>query len=484
MDSWRRLTRKMFGARNVSGDYELLAGDTSHRTGTSPSTFSNSSTRRRSWRSIFRACIQKFTIRRLLIAIALIPVVLVIAILWPGIPPSYDDIRLYERRLPQHDLSLSSQANPPNRYLRFPGHLWGHGFNNILQEIILMSYLASISNMSFVFEDYTWSHTPFPYTIYDFALRPTHVPINAFISGPPAGGPTLGPRAISAEFWEKVCPNKEKKRVISSEYAPNDADGIVMIDWWHKELVATNDTCVEVDSTSHDVFDRFFFGGPRLLSLWPELSSSPILTNFSWSPLVLSAIARNFALLRPSTPESLYDFSSSTTFKGMVAVHLRRGDYQRHCPNLALWGALYMGMNEHPSLPDRFDPSPYSDAPHKVLEGYYLEHCYPSTSQIVARLHEVRKEHPNLHRVYLLSNGWAWWLDELKLALEEDGWDELISSLDIHLDAEQFYVSMAVDMAVAEKAEVFVGNGFSSLTSNVVMLRMAKDLDPSTNRFL
>jgi len=81
----------------------------------------------------------------------------------------------------------------------------------------------------------------------------------------------------------------------------------------------------------------------------------------------------------------------------------------------------------------------------------------------------------------VLSNGWGWWLDALKRALQQDGWDDLKSSLYV---GEQAYVAMAVDMAIAEKAEVFVGNGFSSLSSNVVMLRMAKGLDPSTNRFL
>jgi len=35
-----------------------------------------------------------------------------------------------------------------------------------------------------------------------------------------------------------------------------------------------------------------------------------------------------------------------------------------------------------------------------------------------------------------------------------------------------------------DKAEVFVGNGFSSLSANVVMLRMAKGLPVNSNRFL
>jgi hypothetical protein len=61
-----------------------------------------------------------------------------------------------------------------------------------------MSYLAYMLNRSFVFEDYVWSHTLFPYTIYDLALRPKRVPLNAFISGPTAGGPMSPPSSYSS----------------------------------------------------------------------------------------------------------------------------------------------------------------------------------------------------------------------------------------------------------------------------------------------
>jgi hypothetical protein len=64
-------------------------------------------------------------------------------------------------------------------------------------------------------------------------------------------------------------------------------------------------------------------------------------------------------------------------------------------------------------------------------------------------------------------------LNGLKGALQKDGWDDLKSSLDVRLDGEQGYVAMAVDMAIAEKAEVFVGNGvslffFSPLPSMII----------------
>jgi len=187
-----------------------------------------------------------------------------------------------------------------------------------------------------------------------------------------------------------------------------------------------------------------------------------MLTDFAWSPLVQAAVSRNFALLQPESAKDLYDAHSRKSLSGLVALHLRRGDYKQHCPNLAEWGADFMGISQHPALPDRFDKSPYVNDTDARL-SYYLDHCWPSTVQVVQKLREVRVEYPGLRRVYVLSNAGTWSLDGLKNALQEDGWADLVSSTDIVLDSEQKYVAMAVDMAIAEKAEVFVGNGVSNL---------------------
>lgn len=216
------------------------------------------------------------------------------------------------------------------------------------------------------------------------------------------------------------------------------------------------------------------FGGPRILSLFDPLAASPTLHAFTWSPLVQSAITRNFALLQPHPTTNTLSTSNPPILPSLLAVHLRRGDYVRHCPNLAKWGADYMGINQHPSLVDRFDPRPLRDDP-VAKEAYYLEHCLPTTTQLVARLHEIRIQHPGLRRLYVLSNEWAWALAEVRDALQKDGWEDVVSTADVKLDAEQYYVSMAVDMAIAERAEVFVGNGvrplsFSTSTLALTML--------------
>ncbi|EIM84587.1 uncharacterized protein STEHIDRAFT_100601 [Stereum hirsutum FP-91666 SS1] len=381
-----------------------------------------------------------------------------------------------------------------------------------------MSHLAYLTNRSYVFEDYTWSHSPLPYALYDFALRPTRIPLNAFIAGPSAGGPMPdhSPRAVSTEYWDAVCGDAEDVVVVSSRDARTDTEGSEMMRWWVEKLEEDeyrNARCLSVDSTDKDVFDRFLFGDKRMLSLWPSLSTSPILTGFAWSDLVISAIYRNFPLLRSypsspntnskaltSSPSSSSSSSSSISdpshrtpnLPGVLAIHLRRGDYIRHCPNLDSWNAIYMGWAQFPTLPssDRFDPFVFpSGSPER--RAYYMEHCLPTIEQTVQRLHVIREEHAatvgrEMRRVYVMTNEWAGsvWLEGLRDKLREDGWEDVMGSAGLVLDREQRYVSGAVDMGIAERAEVFVGNGFSSMSANIVMLRMANGLDPLTNRFL
>ena len=90
-----------------------------------------------------------------------------------------------------------------------------------------------------------------------------------------------------------------------------------------------------------------------------------------------------------------------------------------------------------------------------------MRHCWPSKEQIVEKSRAFREQHLGLKRVYVLTNGWGWWVNEFRNELRRDGWEEIKSSLDVQLDNEQKYVSMTIDMAIAECAEVFVGNRVS-----------------------
>jgi len=65
-----------------------------------------------------------------------------------------------------------------------------------------------------------------------------------------------GRRAVSAEFWEQVCP-KESRHIISSKGAPSlDVEGDVIVDWWADKLRDVKEKCVEVESSEQVIFDR------------------------------------------------------------------------------------------------------------------------------------------------------------------------------------------------------------------------------------
>ncbi|KAG7097686.1 hypothetical protein E1B28_005011 [Marasmius oreades] len=438
-------------------------------------------------------------LRRVLLLLGASFVIFVLVVLRGGIPPTFTDVRTYESRLPQHNVTealFDTDLKPPGRrkYLRLEGGAWGVGLNNVLQQVLHMSYLAHKSGRVYVFEDYTWSHKPFRYTLYDYALRPTTVPLNAIISGASSGGVissdggTNSFRSVSLEFFDSVCPEKDRVVLDSAEAPLEDqvSDGVQIVDWWLERLRRVEDEpCVVIHSTQkNQVFDWIYFGTKLPLSVLPALTSSPMLTQFAWSPIVLSAVARNFAVLQPSDPRTLLDTGSSAILEGLVAVHLRRGDFQGHCRFLHKHRAQFIGINRYHVLPDRFHPSPRPDS--DASRENYVRHCIPEVEHIVERLRKVREENPSLRlrRVYLLSNGSRWWLTKLAKKLVEDGWGDVSSTNDIRLDDEQVQVSGAVDMAIAGKAEVFVGNGFSTLSANIIMLRLAKELKPESNRFL
>lgn len=70
-----------------------------------------------------------------------------------------------------------------------------------------------------------------------------------------------------------------------------------------------------------------------------------------------------------------------------------------------------------------------------------------------------------------MTNGWGGWMRELRRILKSDGWEDVKSTFDMELDLAQNHVSMAVDMAIAEKAEVFIGNGVSFAYSGFIIPR-------------
>ncbi|KAJ7919880.1 hypothetical protein B0H13DRAFT_2319984 [Mycena leptocephala] len=133
----------------------------------------------------------------------------------------------------------------------------------------------------------------------------------------------------------------------------------------------------------------------------------------------------------------------------MLAVHVRWGDdYEAHCRG--------------------------PDAPGKNQRKRFLARCWPDQAGVVGKVAEARRD-------YLVH------ATPRNATLDVT----VAASQDLVLDAEQKGVSMAVDMEIARRAAVFVGNGlflidaihWSALTSNIVYQQLLDKRDPLSIRF-
>lgn len=151
---------------------------------------------------------------------------------------------------------------------------------------------------------------------------------------------------------------------------------------------------------------------------------------------------------------------------GLLALHIPRGIHQDYCQSLVADGQGFTGFNALPFLPDAFNTSALTsmhDSDRKLL---YHRRCLPIIQEIVRRVDNIRRSPTGwgLRSVYIATNGQTPWLLELKTALRRmGGWTSVSSTRDLVLNREQRYVKQAVDMLVAQRAQVFVGNGVRSM---------------------
>ena len=116
-----------------------------------------------------------------------------------------------------------------------------------------------------------------------------------------------------------------------------------------------------------------------------------------------------------STPFNFTPSSVPPPLPSLLALHIRRGDYMELCKRLASWSSRFMAFYEFPGLPDRFPPPAVHSqgiAPPEE-DACYLARCFPEIEQIVSRVREVRAPlllTTTLTRIYMLTNGWPWWL--------------------------------------------------------------------------
>ncbi|THU98634.1 hypothetical protein K435DRAFT_660580 [Dendrothele bispora CBS 962.96] len=413
-------------------------------------------------------------------------------------PPTYDWLRQWEKNLPQHDLELPAPEGKNGRYVKFTNQIKMLGWNNCLAEMLMNAHLAYASGRAYVFQDYFWEPSHYPWPKEQQLEYPPRTPLTALISGPTAGGPwesgDEAPRSISSDWFDVVCPPENRRIINTREVKPQvkDAPGSEVFEAWRKVLAEAPEGCVEIQPAEEDffsqTFDMFLWITPRIVSLWDNFSNSPTSRLLDASPIVRSAVERNEYLFMPRG-------NSAGPYERMLAMHLRRGDYDEHCKRLARENQTFYGWNHLTFLPDPFIPPPgNAEDPENV--AIYMRRCYPTFAEVVQKVHDARSEYleerkkrqlhtpKTLDILYLLTNEKGSWLEDLMDALHEDGWDTIRTSKDLILDQEQTDVGMAADMEIARRAAVFIGNGWSSMSSNIVHKRLVDEKIPKSNRFL
>ncbi|KAJ7069185.1 hypothetical protein C8F01DRAFT_1245395 [Mycena amicta] len=389
----------------------------------------------------------------------------------PRTPPLYEGYHAYERTLPQHDLSAAYPDGRDTKFLWIANHGFYFGWGNYMQEMVLNAYLAYASQRAYVFDNYTWEREGPDVTSWNGHLIPARIPLSAIISGPIIGGrmpPAANdvPRAVSREWYQQVCAESERvvldTRTIQDSF-PGPPTATQIIDRWVDELPA--------------LFGYELTNTERALDVFPSLSASPILSNFGWSSLILGEFLANSHHFGVDNGHDIIAPSNSESpISGLLVLHVRRGDYESWCAEAVGNGLTYTGFNRFSQLPDKAPA-----AGKKASVG----HCLPSISDIVDKVRRVVEapKAPQLTRVYVMTNAKPPWLSELVSALHQvHPWSSGIStSRDLSLSWEGTFVAQAVDMLVGQRAEVLIGNGYSSLTSNIVMLRMHNPLPHPQN---
>ncbi|KAI3614845.1 hypothetical protein WG66_003282 [Moniliophthora roreri] len=380
-------------------------------------------------------------------------------------PPHYDPIREYEKTLPQHNLDHPFPEGKTGRYVKFANQIRFLGWNNCFNEVLMNAHLAYESKRAYIFQDYV-SNVP-------------RTPLNAIISGPTAGGlwdaGDDAPRSVTEAWFDVVCPQGERRIINTREVKPDimEAPGLVVFETWRKLLHDAPERCIEIQAASAEedafaqTFDLQLWGNKdRVVPLLDAFMKSPTSRLLGTSPLVDSAIDRNEYIFFPRGPRPPHPVVRDP-WERMMAIHLRRGDYEQHCQGLAVLNPGYYSWNLLDSLPDRYTPPPGGWTEENV--AIFMPHCWPSIEQIVQKAHDARKDYiaaspkggvqRTLDVMYLLTNEKGEFLGQLTEALQKDGWYTIRTTRDLILDQEQTDVSMAVDMDIARRAAVFVGNG-------------------------
>ncbi|EJU01265.1 hypothetical protein DACRYDRAFT_107822 [Dacryopinax primogenitus] len=339
---------------------------------------------------------------------------------------------------------LLSLRNSSSKYALFH-QLRGAGFNNQLQESLLLSWIAKRAGRAYVYRDVIWRPRGYE-----------QVPLEEFVQS------LTEQPALHEEAFKRLCDGQKILRAIDGRYPfPERVERVI-------QDLQGDEQCAYVEGR---IMDWPFLDSPAALALYEPFLS--YIRDFRWSPWVLEVHARAVGKLGLG--------------EGYIALHIRRGDFSYHCPQIAAQGASFNLWSRLPFLPDT--------PPHPLSPSTILTHCWPSFGDMLLQIWAAQNQYEQrtgkkLRKVYVLHDAkwdapWVWiLLRRLQFSLSGGPFRlQWVEGGSLPLTWEERDLAVPVDMEIARRAEVFLGNGFSSLTSGVVLFRLADGKEWESNKF-
>ncbi|KAI0683421.1 hypothetical protein BC835DRAFT_1395213 [Cytidiella melzeri] len=372
--------------------------------------------------------------------------------------------------------------------------LLGSGWGNYMQDMLLNAALTYHTGRSYVFDNYTWQLDGPEVAEWNGNKIPARIPLSAFISGPIVGGKfedgDQTPLAVAKPYFEAICPNPTKIRVVDIVNIHGDnAPAMTIVKTWIDHINKIDDPCIHVVYEFGQIFNINMHGDrDKLLPAYPWLSKTPSIYLFGWGALIYQSFENNRHLFAPkpmfepysTAPGCPHCLDPVAPLDGLLALHLRRGDFLEHCVNLAHWGAAFQAFATFPEFPD---PWVWPQGDDDAKMAVYMRRCLPTNDQIVEKIRAVRNSPggQGLKNIYVMTNGDRQWVAELKSRLYSmGGWDKIATSRDLVMTLAEKQVSQAMDMMIGQRAQVIIGNGFSSMTSNIALLRQVHKMPADT----
>ncbi|KAJ6499323.1 hypothetical protein C8R45DRAFT_981984 [Mycena sanguinolenta] len=350
--------------------------------------------------------------------------------------PPYSVYNRYNRSESHASLDV---LNHSKKFVWFR-QLQGAGFNNQIQEVLLYHHLALSGDRVYVYQPLVWQRAP----------RHSPLPLSAFLSGVTNG-------TVAEDMFATVCSPPETRHL--SLQHENDA-------LWDQTVNVLRDSTFRCIFIDNHIINWSFLASSAIHPIWPSFKQY-LSSTFQWSTHILDIVER-------ARPTEAY-----------MALHLRRGDFEGHCNGLA---SSQTGFTTWATLPDLQD----SVFPPKLdLNNYtsVMEHCYPSLQRILDAIDFQARANPHVNALHVLHDG-SWdhpsvYLQYYKLeaAVKDSrrilkaGWKGGPMKIVTHsatLPGSSDW-AVAVDVELARRANIFIGNGYSSLSTQIVALRLAKE---------